>query len=188
MSHSLLEDQARTNHLIQDLAGVRLEADSQLDRMAPALGVLARSALQGNVDTSRASVRIRTGNSARSRHLVELARDVLDLGKIDRLDGRQLLLGVVEAPLDVVDEDDAGRLLEEAPLGRAEADGAGPPDGHNIALLDIGVHDLIVAGGQDIGEVQAVFIGDFGREDEEADIAVRDARVFRLAACKTACD
>lgn len=92
------------------------ESNSHLNRMTPSLGVLASSALEGDID----SCRPRRAESMRSRsgHLVDLLGDVLELVKVEQLDlGTELLANVVEAPLNVVDGDDAGGAFEESPLG-----------------------------------------------------------------------
>lgn len=138
------------HHLVEDLAGVGLESSNHLELVRPTLGVLSRGALERNIESIRPGV----GQSARASlgQLVNAGNDVLVLGEVDEVDLdvrvvlEELLLEVVEAPLDAVDRDEARGAAEDRPLANEKTDDTDTPDADDVALVDAGVFDLVERG------------------------------------------
>jgi len=84
-----------------------------------------------------------------------------------------------------INEDNPLCTVDERHLGRHLADGAGAPDGNDVAFFDTCVDDTVPGSAEDIGEVEALLVGDGVGQGEEVDIAVGDADVFGLTAGKT---
>ena len=161
--------------LVDDLAGVGLEAYSQFDGVSPTLGVFAGNTLEGNVGATAID------------HLLQLRDDALgaaELGEVDGLDLGIALLNEVQTPV-LVDHDNALSTLHQGEIGAHLADGSCAPDGDDVALVDTSVDDTVPAGADHVGEVQSLLIGNIVGELEEVDVAVRHASVLRLTASET---
>lgn len=180
----------RLDHLVQELARVRLEPRRHLDLVQPALGVLAGGALERDVESGRA----RLGQSVRAAlgELVDRVRDVLDLVKVDRVDADvgvvplDDLFKVVEAPLRVVDRDEVRGAAHRGPPAGEDTDRTDAPDADNVAFFDAGVFDLVERGHKDVRDEERILVGDAFRDLDRVGLAVGDADVFRLTASKAA--
>jgi hypothetical protein len=162
--------------LVDNLAGVGLEADGQLDGVSPVLRVFTSNTLEGDVGTTTID------------HLLQLCNDTLaaaELGEIDGLDLWIALFDEVQTPV-LVDHDDALGLVHQGEIRTHLADGSRTPDGDDVALVDAGVDNAIPAGADHVGEVQSLLVGDIVGEFEEVDVAVRHTSVLGLAASEAA--
>lgn len=203
----------RLNHLVDNLARVRLHSQHHLEVVRPALRILACYALDRHVRTAVA------------RHFFELRDDALALGEsrvVDDLELWDFGLAVGETPVRV-DEDDARGTLLEGEDGSHLAYGACTPDGaernvsitvrvymyismcvyvcrspfivvgesvlrmdsHDISLIHSSIKHCIVARSQDVREIQTGFIGDIIRQRKQIHVAERHADVLCLAACES---
>lgn len=90
-----------SNHLVENLGRVGLETHGHLDLVTPSFGVLASRTLESYVDTLRTSG-VEPMSAGRG-DFVDVTGDILVHAVIDQLNlVTELLFGVVEAPLDVV--------------------------------------------------------------------------------------
>lgn len=141
------------DHLVENLTRVRLGPQRHLQPVHPALGVLARGALDGHV------------GAATPAELLELAHHRLLVGhakaellKVDEL--KLVLLSSRPAARDKaqtgfrVDKNDLVCAFVERIQSGHLADGAGAKDGDIIAGVDGRVLDCVVRRGQDIRQPQ----------------------------------
>lgn len=160
--------------LVDDLAGVGLEADGQLNGVSPVLGILASNALNGDVGTAAVD------------HLLQLRDNALapaELGEVDSLDLGIALADEVQSPV-LVDHDNALGSVHESKLSTHLANGSCAPDGNDVALVDAGVDDSVPAGADYVGEVQSLLIGNIVGQLEEVVVSVWHTSVLRLTASK----
>ena len=164
------------NALVDDFAGIGLEADGQLNGVSPVLGVFTSNTLEGDVGTTAID------------HLLQLGNNTLaaaELGEVDSLDFWIALFDEVQTPV-LVNHDHALGSLHQGEIRTHLADGSRAPDGNDIALVDAGVDDAVPAGADHVGKVQSLLVGDIVGEFEEVDVAVRNTRVLGLTARETA--
>jgi hypothetical protein len=175
LTHSLLPD--GEDHLVDGLEDVGLEHERLLDLVEHSLGLVERSAVEGDVWEGGRKKRqtgqrllLNWGSSTQKSKLTksirvplqDLLNDVLAPRSVDELDliGSGLLNGEVESVLDEIDHDNLLGALEESPLSRALPDRSSSPDSDDVAGSDAGVDDGIVRSGEDVREVQGLLVGD----------------------------
>jgi hypothetical protein len=96
----------RLDALVDNLAGVGLEANCHLDSVSPALGVFASNTLDGDVRTTTIN------------HLLQSCDDALaasELGVVDSLDLGIPLFDEVQTPV-LINDDDALSLVHKSEL------------------------------------------------------------------------
>jgi hypothetical protein len=76
--------------------------------------------------------------------------------------------------------------LQLSPPHHAYPNRAEPPNGNCIAFFDARIEHAVVAGGNNVAEIQRLFVRDFVGNWQEVDVAVWDADVFGLSACESA--
>jgi len=160
--------------LVDDLAGVGLEANCQFDSVSPALGVFTSNTLEGDVGTTAVA------------HLLQLCDDALaatKLSEVDSLDSGIPLLDEVQTPV-LVNHDHSRGLVHQSELGTHLANGSCTPNGNNIALVDASVDNAVPAGADHIRQVQALLIRNIVGELEKVVVAVGYASVLGLATGK----
>jgi hypothetical protein len=121
------------NHLVDNLAGICLQAEHHLEVVCPALCVLAGRALDADVWAAVVA------------HLLQRTGDRLALCEFREVEGLDVgvaLLDEVDAPVGV-DHDDLGCAVKERELGGHLANGACSPDSDDVALLHAGVDDCV---------------------------------------------
>lgn len=166
------------NALVDDLAGVGLETNGQLNGVSPVLGVFTSNTLEGDVGTTAIDHLLQRGNNTLA---------AAELGEVDSLNFWIALFDEVQTPV-LVNHDNALGSLHQGEIGAHLADGSRAPDGNDIALVDAGVDNAVPAGADHVGEVQSLLVGDIVGEFEEVDVAIRHTSVFGLAAREAACE
>lgn len=134
------------NHLVEELARVRLQAHRHLQPVQPALGVLASCALERDVGSAAITQLLEPGHD---RVLAGQAT-----GQLLVVDELQLVRRKVRPyrrqPRLRVDKDDLlGALFQRKDAGHL-ANGTSAENGHAIALFDARVYDAVVRSGQHI--------------------------------------
>jgi hypothetical protein len=86
---------------------------------------------------------------------------------------------------DPVDRDDPTRAEHPGTLNRELPHRTASPDPDRVSRVDAGVFRRHVAGGEDVGEKQHLFVAESGRNLERADIGEGHPQVLRLAAGET---
>ena len=93
------------------------------------------------------------------------------------------LLGCFQPAVGEVDGDDVAGVEEAGAHDRRQPDRAGTDDGDHVAGLDLTVeHADLVAGGQDVGEHQQLFVGDAVGSEVGGGVGERHAYVLGLGA------
>ena len=138
-------------------------------------GVEAAGAVRLGADGVDAAV-----GPAAGGHLLQLLVDVF-LGEVDRLGLAELARH--RHPLGhAIDGDDASSAEHPGALDGELTDRSTPPDGHGVALLDLGVLRAHVAGGEDVGEEEDLLVGQVGLDLETTDVGVGHAEILGLTA------
>jgi hypothetical protein len=162
------------NALVDNLAGVGLEADCHFNGVSPALGVFASNALNGDVGATAID------------HLLQLRDNALAASELHEVDGLNLrisLLDEVQTPV-LVNDNDALGLVHESEICSHLANGSRTPNGDNISLVDAGVDNSVPAGADHVREVQSLLIRNIVGKLEKVDVAVGHASELGLAASK----
>ncbi len=58
------------------------------------------------------------------------------------------------------------------------------PDANNVSRVDTGVHDVVIGGTENVGQVESLFVGYLIRDRKEVDVALRYSDIFSLSTSK----
>lgn len=173
------------NHLVDDLAGIRLSANLHLQPVQPTLGILSGSAVNGDIwaaTTSQllqlANNRLLVGNSKAKLLEVNHLELVGVLGGPAVLDERESGLGV--------DKDNLAGSLPQRVDTHHLTNGTSTKDREVIARIDGGILDGVVRGRKNVGKVEGLLIRNVVGDLEHVDIGQWHTDVLSLATSETA--
>ena len=116
-------------------------------------------------------------------HFKKSLGNILVLIEVDSLDA-ELLTCILQARSHSINTDDTLGPLELTPFDHSQADWTKSPNSDSIAVSHAGIDNTVIAGRQDIRQVDGLFIADAVRDRQTVDVAVRDSDIFRLSALR----
>lgn len=173
------------DHLVDQLASVRLSTDRQLNSVHPPLGVLASRTLKGDVRATTTAQLLELADDGGLVGNTEAQLLVVNEVKLVLVLCGPQLLDEVEPNL-LVDKNDLGGALVDGEDSAHLADGSRAPDGDLVALVNGSVLDAVVRRGEHVGQVQRLLVRDVVRNGKQVHVTQGHAHVLGLAACKTA--